>query len=362
MKNIYSRLLKELKSEKPLALGTIIETMGSSPQIPGASAIFSTDGLIDGTLGGGILEARAEEEAVRALQDKESRIMPYSLSGDITSEEEAICGGEVTILIDTQTLDSAETLNRMEASINNRHPGVLATFIDSSAKNRVVLLRQWIDKSDIFGEEATQKESPQYEAIKNSFRSGKPLLLELKEEGQEDELQHKLLFLEPLFAQSHLVIAGAGHIGKALAHLGNRLDFEVTVLDDREEFANPENIPEADHLIVGDIGAILRDIPKTPDTFIVIVTRGHSQDSNALRECIASDVGYIGMIGSARKIALMRQKFLEEGWATSQQFDRVFAPIGLEIQSKTVEEIAVSIAAQLVLVRNQIQNKRSTDF
>ena len=362
MKNIYGRLIKELKGKQPLALATIIETMGSSPQIPGASAIFSADGLIDGTLGGGILEAHAEADSIKALKDHESRLMPYSLSGKITSEEEAICGGEVTILIDVQTSDSVDGLNQMRASIDHKHPGVLTTFIESSAENRVVLSRKWIKKSDIFGDEAEQKESPHYEEIKNAFRAGKSVLLEIQDEEREGLAQKKLLFLEPVFPQSHLVIAGAGHIGKALAHLGNRLDFEVTVLDDRAEFANPENIPEADHLIVGDISTAIQDIPKTPDTFVVIVTRGHSHDSDALRECITSDAGYIGMIGSARKIALMRTKFLEEGWASKEQFDRVYAPVGLEIQSKTVEEIAVSIAAQLILVRNQLQNKRSSDL
>jgi xanthine dehydrogenase accessory factor len=361
MKNIYGRLLNELKKKKPLALGTIIETMGSSPQIPGASAIFSAEGLIDGTLGGGILEARAEADAINALKDQESRLMPYSLSGEITSEEEAICGGEVTILIDVHTREFLDTLNRMEASINSRQPGVLATFIESSEENKVVLSKKWIGKTQIFGEDAVEKQSPHYEEIKNTFRTGKPLLLEVQREEQEDLSRKYLLFLAPLFPQSHLVIAGAGHIGKALAHLGNRLDFEITVLDDRVEFANPENIPEADHLVVGDVGRSMRNQPKSSDTFIVIVTRGHSNDSDALRECIASEAGYIGMIGSVRKIALMRQKFLDEGWATPGQFDRVFAPIGLEIQSKTVEEIAVSIAAQLVLVRNQLQIKRSTD-
>lgn len=362
MKNIYDRLLTELESKKPIALGTIIETTGSSPQVPGASAIFSPDCLIDGTLGGGILEARAEDAAIAALKDQGSRLMPYSLSGEITSEEEAICGGEVTILIDIHTRDSVDTLNQMRDSIDSRHPGVLATFIKFSSEKRVVLSRKWIKKSEIFGDEAEQKGSPHYEEIKNTFRAGKPDLLEIQDGEQEDSSQKTLLFLEPLFPQSHLVIAGAGHIGKALAHLGNRLDFEVTVLDDRSEFANPENIPEADHMIVGDIGKIIRDIPKTPDTYVVIVTRGHSHDGNALRECITSNAGYIGMIGSARKIHLMRNKFLEKGWASTEQFDHIFAPIGLEIQSKTVEEIAVSIAAQLVLIRNQIQNKRRSDL
>jgi xanthine dehydrogenase accessory factor len=367
MKNIYGSLLKGLKDKQTLSLSTIIETKGSSPQVPGASAIFSLNGLVAGTIGGGILEARAETVAIEALRAGESQLMPYSLSGEIVSEEEAICGGDVTLLIDANVQDSLNTFEHMRNSLNDRHPGVLATFIRILAKKKdqakpektVTLSRKWIEKSEIFGEGAEQKDSPHYEEIKHSFREGESKLVQIQEEGFKGP-HDVLLFLEPLFPQSHLVIAGAGHIGKALAHIGSRLDFEVTVLDDRVEFANQDNIPEADNVFAGDIAKLLRDIPKTPDTYVVIVTRGHSHDSVALRECITSDAGYIGMIGSARKTALMRDKFLEEGWATVEQFDRVFAPIGLEIQSKTVEEIAVSIAAQLILVRNQIQNRRRT--
>jgi xanthine dehydrogenase accessory factor len=135
------------------------------------------------------------------------------------------------------------------------------------------------------------------------------------------------------------------------------LNFEVTVIDDRAEFANKERFPGADHVIVDEIGKSVQDFPISPDTYLVIVTRGHRCDADALRECINSDVAYIGMIGSRRKIKLMRKEFLDQGWATPDQFDRVYAPIGTDIQSKTVEEIAISIAAQLVLVRSQIQNK-----
>jgi xanthine dehydrogenase accessory factor len=367
MKNIYESLMKGLKDKQTLSLSTIIETKGSSPQVPGASAIFSLDGLVAGTIGGGILEARAETVAIEALKAGESLLMPYSLSGEIVSEEEAICGGDVTVLIDANVQNSLNTFEHMRNSLNDRHPGVLATFIRSleekqdqaTSEKTVTLSRKWIDKSEIFGEGAEQKDSPHYEEIKHSFREGISKLLQIQEEGFKSP-HDVLLFLEPQFPQSHLVIAGAGHIGKALAHIGSRLDFEVTVLDDRAEFANQENIPEADHVIVGDIAKILRDVPKTLDTYVVIATRGHSHDSDALRVCITSGAGYIGMIGSARKTQLMRKKFLDEGWATPEQFNRVFAPIGLEIQSKTVEEIAVSIAAQLVLIRNQVQNQRRT--
>ena len=87
------------------------------------------------------------------------------------------------------------------------------------------------------------------------------------------------------------------------------------------------------------------------DTYVVIVTRGHQHDADALRACITSGAAYIGMIGSRHKIALMRDRFLEQGWATPDQWDRVFTPIGLEIGSRSVEEIAISIAAQLVQER-----------
>jgi len=136
------------------------------------------------------------------------------------------------------------------------------------------------------------------------------------------------------------------------------LNFEVTVMDDRSEFANTENIPDTDYIIVDEIGRAVKNFPLSSDSYLVIVTRGHHHDAEALRECINSDAAYIGMIGSARKIKLMRQKFLDEGWATPSQFDRVHAPIGIKIGSKTVEEIAVSIAAQLVHVRSQIQDER----
>ncbi len=136
------------------------------------------------------------------------------------------------------------------------------------------------------------------------------------------------------------------------------MDFEVTVIDDRPEFANTENIPDADHIIVDNIEQAMNGLPFDRDSFVVIVTRGHRNDAEALRPCIGSDAGYIGMIGSAKKISLMREKFLEEGWARPEQFDRVYAPIGIDIGSKTVEEIAVSIAAQLVEIRSRMKNER----
>jgi len=343
MKNIYARLCDELKDNK-LVLATIVETKGSSPQVPGVSALFSEKGLLTGTLGGGILEARAEEKAVESLQTGKSSLDRFELYADISSEEEAICGGEATILFDARPAEHEAIFQKMVRSVNNRKPGILSTHIQRTAGKIQKVSRIWREKEEIFGEEAEKQDFPFREEIKQSFSTGKPMF-------------SKDMYLEPQFPLSCLVIAGAGHVGKAVVHIGHLLDFEITVIDDRPEFANKDMVPEADHIIVEDIGKAIAEIPKTADTYFVIVTRGHSHDADALKACIKSDVAYIGMIGSGRKIALMQEKFIDLGWATADQFDRVYAPIGIDIQSKTVQEIAVSIAAELVQVRNQVQNQ-----
>jgi xanthine dehydrogenase accessory factor len=152
---------------------------------------------------------------------------------------------------------------------------------------------------------------------------------------------------------SRLVIAGAGHVGRAVASLGGFLGFDVVVIDDRPEFANTARFPEAGQLIVGDIAGSLDALPVSSETYIVIVTRGHRQDEAALRACIRRRAAYIGLIGSRHKVVLMKERFLKKDRATPAEWGRVHTPIGLPIGSKTVEEIAVSIAAELVLVRSK---------
>ncbi len=161
----------------------------------------------------------------------------------------------------------------------------------------------------------------------------------------------RLTYVEPVAPLPRLIVAGAGHVGQAVARLGRLLDFSVTVVDDRAEYANAKNIPEADEIVVGEIGEALQRAAASPDGYFVIVTRGHAKDAEALRAVVRRQAAYLGMIGSRTKIEIMRREFLEKGWATAGEWARVHAPIGLDIGSKTVEEIAVSIAAELVQVR-----------
>ncbi len=346
MKNILTTLPEQMDKHNSLVLATILETSGSTPQAEGASALFSSAGLVDGTLGGGILEGDAQLRAAEVLKSGQAVIYEFSLDADISSAEGAICGGTARILLDVCRGNKQQVFRELTDSLEKRHPGVLVSLISSTDQGTLGVERKWVDGNTLEAAEFPEDLSFCRNEIKGCLAG---TTVKYMDEGET------CVFLQAAIPYPRLLIAGAGHIGRALAHLGNLLEFEVTVIDDRPEYSTKENIPDADYLIVSNIGEAISQQAISDDSYIVIVTHGHRDDAAALRNCIGSDAAYLGMIGSKTKIALMRKQFVEEGWATPEQLERLHAPIGLEIKSKTVQEIAISIAAQLVLVRQQLQ-------
>ncbi len=323
-------------------LAIVIATRGSAPQVPGASALFSEEGLLTGTLGGGIMEGDATRRASEIHGSQASLVYGFDLDADISSGEGAICGGSSTLLLDADPGKSLEVFKELGNALSAGKDGVLVTLLEGA--DRVEVRRFWAEQGKARDPGLPVDWQELEEEIAGCAGSGTCRYL-----IHSDRLS---AFLEPVHPLPRLIIAGAGHIGKALAHLGSLLDFEVTVLDDREEYANPVNIPDADRLIVEPVGRAMGKLKPGRDACIVIVTRGHRDDTEALRACIGWDVPYIGMIGSRNKVRTMRENFLSSNWATPALFDRVHAPVGLEIGSKTVQEIAVSIAAELIQVRS----------
>ena len=351
MNNIYIDIIEQLAANSPLVLATVVRTKGSTPQKPGSSALFCKNGLLAGTVGGGIVEARVLDAALESISSGNSTLLKVSLSNDISNKEEAICGGEIAVLIDANLQNYMQVFAELNGSLEKRTPGVLVTMVSPFSEKISLVNRYWMSSASkpVIPAFFMEKIEPEVDRIISSGDPSSFCELELEIPGEEPS---SLFFLEPVFPMPELIIAGAGHIGKALSHLGKMLGFNVIVIDDRPEFANSENIPDARKIIVDDIGKAMEDIEKNHDTFVVIVTRGHKDDAMALRPCIGTDLAYTGMIGSRKKIAAMRSDFIEKGWATAQQWEKIYAPVGIDIKSQTVEEIAVSIAAQLVLVKN----------
>ncbi len=161
-----------------------------------------------------------------------------------------------------------------------------------------------------------------------------------------------LVYIEPILPDPRLFIFGAGHVGRALSKVARFLGFTVTVIDDREEHANRDLLPEADEIIVNDFGTVFERLNVNDKTYIVIATRGHNHDLDALKPALRTEARYIGLVGSRRKRALLF-KALKAECFSEEDVGRVITPVGLAIGSVTPEEIAVSIIAQIIQYRRE---------
>ena len=158
------------------------------------------------------------------------------------------------------------------------------------------------------------------------------------------------VFVEVQRRAPELLIVGAGHIAMPLAQIAGLCDFSVTVLDDRPSFANQARFPTARQVIAAPLRETVRDLPMDADTFIVLVTRGHSQDVECLLEVLDRPVAYIGMIGSQRRVDAVFELLETEMGIDPAKFDRIYAPIGIAIGARTPAEIAVCITAEMINV------------
>jgi xanthine dehydrogenase accessory factor len=158
------------------------------------------------------------------------------------------------------------------------------------------------------------------------------------------------VFVEPVVPAPRLYIFGAGHVGSAVYKIAALVGFETVVSDDREQYANRERFPDAHEIHAGEMDEIMSGLSPSDSSYIVIVTRGHRHDLRVLRWALETPARYIGMIGSGRKVLAIYQQLESEGVAR-ESFERVFAPIGLDIQAATPEEIAVSVVAELIGIR-----------
>jgi xanthine dehydrogenase accessory factor len=351
MEDIYSEIVRLLSSGTQAALATIIQVAGSSPRGLGAKYLIPKGGPAIGSVGGGCLEARVWDGAVESFKETKSALMRFKLDDENMEDSGLICGGTVTILIEPlqgeegSHLDIYQRIKEMREKGEN---GLLASVVSRggdpiSPQGSKLLYGMEGEKWGFLLEGKTFEDHLRRWWAENPIR-------ELRVQSFESNGQSIEILLEPIRTDPTLYIFGAGHLGQALSPLGKMADFRVVVMDDRPMFANSERFPEADQVLVEPFEMIFDKLQINAQSYVVIVTRGHLYDGEVLEQAVQTNAGYIGMIGSKRKIAVLYKALKEKG-IKKELLDRVYAPIGLHIHSETPAEIAISIIAELIKVR-----------
>lgn len=342
MQKLLALAADALGHGKPLVWCQVVQTRGSTPQKAGACMLVFADGGQAGTLGGGCIEAEVTQRALALLHGSENggpRLLTFCLDDDYGWDDGLICGGRMTILADPLA-DAADYVGRFRSLVESGHGCIEAVVLEESAgpvgarflfdaHGRAVARRGAESES-----EAIVRQLPDL--------ASRP----------RPATAHGVAYL-PILPRVTLFIVGGGHVGQAVAQLASSVDFEVEVLDDRETYVTAERFPTARARIADDVGKALARIGPslTPSHYCLIVTRGHRHDEEALFHLATTRAGYVGMIGSKRKIRLIYDDLIERGIA-AEVLERVCAPLGFEIGSQTVPEIAVSIVAELIARRN----------
>ena len=332
---IHQEIVEFIDTDQSFAVAVILDSSGSTPGRIGGKAIITADGKIHGTIGGGLVEATAQESAIEACKSKKPIIFDLIFEGVSTTSAIPVCGGAMRVLIDPTAHTKRQAFAAAAAAMEKRQRGVLLTKIHND--NEIAVDYDWLEPG----------QAPALDIVQDIARCIDKKIIQLVTVDSMEVL------IEPVLPKPVLLIAGGGHVSQAVAVQANLVGFDVVVFDDRAEFTQAELFPQGTRTRCGDVPKELTDFGISGNTFVVIVTRGHNHDAEALKACIHSPAVYIGMIGSKRKIAVIRKDLVESGNVTADQFGRVFAPVGVDIGAVTVPEIAMSITAQLVAVRRK---------
>jgi xanthine dehydrogenase accessory factor len=353
MENIYAELARLLDDGDTIAVATIIDVRGSVPREVGAKMLIHPLGKHVGTVGGGCGEADVIRTALDVLQTGAPETVHVDLTEDVSMQALGVCGGIMDVFVERVAPEEKPGfasaglrfekpgffVQALRESMLNREAVALATVVGgpSAGSNAVI----WLDKEPLGSLGLGEREAQVIEDARGVLRGR----------------QHKLLkygdfsvFVEVQRRAPEMLIVGAGHIALPLAQIAALCDFSVTVLDDRPGYVSEDRFPTARRRISGPLRETVRDLPMDQDTFIILVTRGHSHDVECLLEVLDRDVAYIGMIGSQRRVDAVFQLLVEEMGIAAEKLDRVYAPIGIAIGARTPAEIGVCIMAEVINV------------
>ena len=323
MKILYQLLLDRWKQNWDTVLVTIVEGNGSIPRTTGAYMAVDHTGRIYGTIGGGNLEYQAVKKAMTLSGTDAHFVEDFDLGTGENGGLGMVCGGKVKVLFYSMKSNDEK----------------IAEFLKMALKMAEAGKPYW---------------------LLLPFSKGHPKLQSHIEEGRghcrileecvDNETQK--LYAEEFCFDGRVYVFGGGHLAQELVPVLSHLGFWCMVMDDREEYTDPNLFPGVQETKTVDFTALSDILEVKKEDYLVVVTRGHRCDTDAERFALRTPASYIGVVGSKRKTKYVREKLLAEGF-TDEELDRVHAPIGIDIGSETPAEIAISIAAQLIQIRSE---------
>jgi len=338
MQTLFTAIASAHRRGEDFALCTVIESFGSAPRGCGAMMAVFLDKATAGTVGGGTIEHETILLAEAALREKTCITRQFVLSPNAAADIGMICGGNVTVFVcpvSGSDVRFSALLHTLLPQLACRTDSRLLLYMDGT-------FDLWIDgKGLLFGGDAAFAEQLPH-------LGARPTLL-------RDAAAEPKIFLQPLTHAQTVYVFGGGHVAAELVPLLSRTGFSVSVFEDREEFCSAERFPTAQDTILGDFSDIGKSIAVTDSDLLVIMTRGHQSDYEVLHQALRTSAAYIGVIGSRKKVAATRERLLADGF-TETALARIHSPIGLAIRAETPAEIAVSIAAELILQRAELRD------
>ncbi len=337
----------------PFAVATVVRTQGSTPQVVGAKLVLTGNESERpfGTLGGGCVEADAIDAARQVLAGQPASLREYQLTEELAWNTGLVCGGTMWILAEHGSgagWPAADGIDAVTAAATAAAGGPSVAFVSAFRRQgrtlhfdaRVLVLAG----GRLIGTlGAGDRDELARDAAIEQMRHGTARLVALDD-------AHELL-VEPVTSRPQLVVAGGGHVSRAIARQARLLDFDVVIFEDRPMFADPERFDGAT-VLGGDLMPNIASFAYAALSYLVIATRGHKLDADCVAAAVTTRVPYIGLLGSRRKTILIADMLREQG-VDESRIAAIHAPVGLDLGGRTPAEIALSVLAEITQLRYQ---------
>lgn len=340
MHDLLPDLHRWQQTDQPVAIATVVRVYGSAPRPLGAKMAVSAQGEMAGSVSGGCVEGAVAQEAISVLAEGAPKLLEYGIADELAMSVGLACGGNIEVFV--APLPGA-LQDAWQEAVAHRHPLALVTVL----------------QGDHAGSQAwwTPAGWQNLEALPVPLAELEPLRQEVLARQQSSRMEVQTvdgpvdLFFDLYLPPARLIVVGAVHTAIPLVSIARTLGFYTIVLDARSAFATPERFGHADQLIVRWPADALADIGLDASTYLVLLTHDPKIDNPVLAHALPSPARYIGALGS-RKTHARRLQELQEMGVDPALFERIHAPIGLDLGGRQPEEIALAIMAEIVAVRN----------